>query len=130
MELKFGHRVIAWDNDSNEKVKGRFVRKSAFISPLPYCVLVDNEDLSYFMHAELDPEATPINGDLVEYRNIDDPGWHRHGIYIGEKTTGKHVIQEYEGGTGLYDCVRHQQKDSLHGKTATIDGKEYELKLR
>ena len=127
MKLKFGHRVIGTRDFDAERYKGRYISSCGNL----HSILVDGKaDPTWYSHAELDPDATPINGDLVEYRNIDDPGWHRHGIYIGEKTTGKHVIQEYEGGTGPYDCVRHQQKDSHHGKTAIIDGKEYELRLK
>ena len=126
MKLKFGHRVIAWDNDSNEKVKGRFVRKSAFSSLLPYCVLVDKfEDVSHFIHAELDPEATEfLPGDEVE---VSDTGlsWHLRKYKRVGSANG-----HYDEKIKHWIYCRYPRKDQLHGKVAIIDGKEYELKLR
>ena len=127
MELKFGHRVIAWDNDSNEKVKGRFVRKSAFSSLLPYCVLVDKfEDVSHFMHVELDPDATEfLRGDKVEFSQ-DGRAW-RLGEYAYKSIFSS---AHYDIDCNPWKHCRYPRKDQLHGKTAIIDGKEYELKLR
>ena len=126
MELKFGHRVIAWDNDSNEKVKGLFVRKSAFSSLLPYCVLVEKfEDVGHFIHAELDPNATEfLPGDEVE---VSDTGlsWHLRKYRMVGYANG-----HYDDKLKHWNYCRYPRKDSLHGKTAIIDGKEYELKLR
>ena len=69
-ELKFGHNVLAWDNDKSNAKKGRYIAfDEGYTDYQPHSVLVEgevNEEL--FINCELDSEAEGfLIGDDVEF---------------------------------------------------------------
>ena len=127
MKLKFGHRVIAWDGYRSRAKKGRYI--SYINDRLEYMhnVLLDGEQITtVFCHAELDPDATEfLTGDEVEMRGTNSIWFPRK--YGHKGLTGGHY-DHYNGKHWQY--CRYPRKDPHHGKTAIIDGKEYELRLK
>ena len=126
-ELKFGHRVIAYYDDKSDAMRGRYI--SYINNELEYShnVLLDGEQITtVFSHVELDPDATEfLRGDEVEMSdNGEDWVRKRYGY---DWKNNRHV--DYDEGLRWFYC-RYPRKDALHGKTAIIDGKEYELRLK
>ena len=142
MELKFGHRVIAWKDNDAPAEKGRYVSYYYSNDPtrgFPHYVLLDGTFCpTNFRHAKLDPDATEfLPGDEVEvsFDKFLQNEWYP-AIYLG-KYKGEHFVTSTDSATpsGWPRC-RYPRggggggKYSLNGKTAIIDGKEYELRLK
>ena len=131
MELNFGHRVIAWSGGL-KKYKGTFISKDG-LAVAENWVLEDGLDSPrMFRHAELDPDATEfLPGDEVEvsFDKFLQNEWYP-AIYLG-KYKGEHFVTSTDSVTpsGWPRC-RYPRKDTLNGKAAIIDGKEYELRLK
>ena len=130
MELKFGHRVIAWKDNDAPAEKGRYVSYYYSNDPtrgFPHYVLLDGTFCpTNFRHARLDPEATEfLRGDKVEFSQ-DGRAW-RLGEYAYKSIFSS---AHYDIDSNPWKHCRYPRKDQLHGKTAIIDGKEYELRLK
>lgn len=105
MELKLGHRVIAWDDDKSEANKGVYVRPRN--NKGDYVLLRDGS-MSWFKHVHIDPEATEfLSGDEVEVLNAHNR-W-VPAIYIGE-TAYKHCVLYNNKGLFFKDCRYPQPK--------------------
>jgi len=106
-ELKLGHRVIAWDDDVNNYIKGRFIITDGLNYKHPYFILTDCGDRNWFSHCELDPNATEfLTGDEVEFS--DDGVFWVKGIY-GHRDISNDYHREYDG---LYwDYCRYPKKE-------------------
>ena len=126
MELKFGHRVIAWNNNDPEKCKGKFVSNDNDDSAGNWVLIDDEDSPECFDHAELDPDATEfLPGDEVEMSR-DGRDW-----ILGEYAhKSQFSVVHYDMNADPWHYCRYPRKDPLHGKTAIIDGKEYELRLK
>ena len=128
MELKFGHRVIAWDSYRSRAKKGRYLSYSNdSAAKFPHYILMDGwVHSTSFRHVELDPDATEfLRGDKVEFSQ-DGRAW-RLGEYAYKSIFSS---VHYDMDCNPWKHCRYPRKDPLHGKTAIIDGKEYELTLR
>ena len=99
-KLKFGHRVIAWDNDKSKSVKGRYV----YFSNGYYEILEDDRnETEGFKNCELDLKATEfVIGDLVIANGI------KH-TYIGKHPNGDHVIHDDLKGMLMCQKCRYPQ---------------------
>jgi hypothetical protein len=95
-ELKFGTRVLAWNYDKSEAVKGKFVTRYKGYRIYPYCVLPDgNKYVNLFTNCELDPDATEfLSGDVVEVS-------HNKLNWQTAKFVGKIPIDGYGYGFGV-----------------------------
>ena len=133
MELKFGHRVLAGDTNIVCGISTPLLDKGKYLSPGDngHYVLSDNDQTPcWYRHVKLDPDATEfLPGDEVEF---SDTGlsWHlrkykrvgsANGHYDEKMKHWIYCRYPRGGGGGKY---------SLNGKTAIIDGKEYELRLK
>ena len=136
MELKFGHRVIGW-NFSNDKTRGFFICNDGD-DKTPYSIYDPHlNHVHWVNNVELDPDATEfLPGDEVEvsFDKFLQNEWYP-AIYLG-KYKGEHFVTSTDSATpsGWPRC-RYPRgggggKYSLNGKTAVIDGKEYELRLK
>ena len=125
MELKFGHRVIGW-NFSNDKTRGFFICNDGD-DKTPYSIYDPHlNHVHWVNNVELDPDATEfLPGDEVE---MSDNG--ENWIETTYQHPDPHGFGHYDDEGDRYRFCRYPRKDPLHGKTAIIDGKEYELKLR
>ena len=123
MKLKFGHRVIGTRDFDAGRYKGKYISACGNL----HSILVDGKaDPRWYSHVELDPDATEfLRGDKVEFSQ-DGRAW-RLGEYA-YKSIWSSV--HYDIDCNPWKHCRYPRKDALHGKTAIIDGKEYELKLR
>ena len=124
MELKFGHRVIATRNFDAREYRGRYISDSDLL----HCILVDGKsDPTWYNNVELDPEATEfLPGDEVEMTDNVLTPWYRM-TYQRPHPNGR---GHYDNMNTLWQHCRYPSKDSLNGKVAIIDGKEYELRLK
>ena len=122
MELKFGHRVIATRNFDAREYRGRYISASDGV----HCILVDGKsDPTWYNNVELDPKATEfLPGDEVEFSNTG-LSWDLHKY---ERVGSANGHYDEKGKHWIY--CRYPQKDPLNGKTAIIEGKEYELRLK
>ena len=116
MELKFGHRVVSGAE------KGRVIKPSGS----GFFILLDNDNIGFRNSVELDPDATEfLTGDTVE-SSKNGVDWHvttyGHKSLIGDR--------HYNINGDFMNYCRYPRKDPLNGKTAIIDGKEYELRLK
>ena len=127
-ELKFGHRVLAWDYDKDETTKGRLVAmdKNPYME-YPFEVLPDEEDeagTSLFVHAELDPDATEfLPGDEVEMSD-DKVKWEL--TQYGHKSLISEKHYDIDGNIRMY--CRYPKKDPFDKKIIQINEKIYQLK--
>ena len=129
MELKFGHRVIAYKSFRAGAKKGRYVSYSNDPgTEFPHYVLLDGTLCpTIFRHAELDPDATEfLPGDEVEMRDGNDGEWRLLTYGHPNPISSAHR----DSSDNHWQHCRYPRKDALHGKTAIIDGKKYELRLK
>ena len=125
MELKFGHRVIGW-NFSNDKTRGFFICNDGD-DKTPYSIYDPHlNHIHWVNNVELDPEATEfLPGDEVE---MSDNG--EDWIETTYQHPDPHGFGHYDDEGDMYRLCRYPSKDSLNGKVAIIDGKEYKLRLK
>ena len=104
-ELKFGRKVIAWNNNF-DPVKGRYIIYGSHEQE--HWILDDTGSIVSFLHVKPDLDATPMNGDEVEGYD----GKSRklgHGRYLGLLVDGRQLVQT-EGSRFLFcDSVRFPQ---------------------
>ena len=119
MELKFGHRVIAWKDNDAPAEKGRYVSYYYSNDPtrgFPHYVLLDGTFCpTNFRHAQLDPEGPPMTGDEVEY-GYEGEHFEYHGTgilcgeYIDPQGTKSFAIVTEKGELRLCKHVRFPQQ--------------------
>ena len=102
-DLKFGRKVIAWENNV-DPVKGRYLIYQSHGQA--HWILCDDGTITPFKHAKPDPEGTPMNGDEV----IGKYGAEEiTGRYVGLDRNGYHVIDNERVRLICCDAVRHPQ---------------------
>jgi hypothetical protein len=109
-KLRFGHRVIAWDNDKSEAVKGRFIVSYKDAFTYPHEVLRDdNNEVDCFQNVELDLEATEfVSGDVVEVK-LNDGTWVLTE-YCGRLNQVNEHLVVYDHETSFKHCRYPQPK--------------------
>jgi len=111
-ELKFGHRVISWDNDKDNYTKGRFILCDDSRSDTPFVILKDNGYAEEFKGCELDPNATEfLTMDEVEF-SMDGEGW-SSGVYsYYDSELGWHV--DTDGGRWKYCRYPKEEEEEVN----------------
>ncbi len=99
-KLKFGHRVIAWDDDKSIAVKGRYV----YFSNGYYEILEDDRnETEGFKNCELDLKATEfVIGDEVEVK-LNDGKWVLTE-YCGKLNEVNEYLAVYDHETSFKHC--------------------------
>jgi hypothetical protein len=100
-KLRLGHSVLAWDDRTDNPVKGKYIRYAEG-SAYPHKVIREGSDSSTpYMNCILDPEATEfLSGDEVYCKEL-----RRNVVYVGkhpiDNTLFPHVVLD----EGMVVCV-------------------------
>ena len=102
-ELKFGRRVIAWNENDPTEHRGVFISNDN-LGYMQNWVLPDSDDSpDAFDNAKIDLSADPMNGDEVQWK-LYSGNWSSLTVkYIGQRSGGTHVIEDEHGE--LFECA-------------------------
>ena len=97
-ELKLGRRVIAWNDNDPTLYRGVFISNDNS-RYTPNWVLPDDGDDSpeSFDNVKPDPNAPPMNGDMVEVSSTGKLWRENLRLYIGKGAEGLHVTEVFGG---------------------------------